>query len=927
MMQETSRAIGIVAGFLLLVTAPVSARPAHKQALADYFGPYLAAKLNDCRTCHLSGQGAKSDEDEIDKPHNVFGARLKEIKSKLRRAGRKIDIPSRIEAIADEDSDGDGVPNLLELLSGHFPGDAKDKPTAAEVAQATKTLAAFRSFRKTRSWTPFEKVKRPSVPRIAQTVWVRNPIDTFLAAEHEKRGLKPRPEARRYILLRRLYLDLIGLPPTRAELHAFLADNSTDAYEKVVDQLLASPRYGERWGRHWMDVWRYSDWAGYGAEVRDSRKHIWHWRDWIVESLSEDKGYDRMILEMLAGDEIAPTDEKTLRATGFLARNWYLFNRNVTMENIVEHTGKAFLGVTMNCARCHDHFFDPISQKEYFAFRAFFEPFDVRADRLPGQPDINKDSLARVYDAKPDTPTYLFVRGNEADSDKSKSIPPAVPVALGGSKLAIESVKLPILAWTPDKRDFVVRETLAASEKSIGDARAKLAMANKAAMTPEELKRLAELDLRLAEAKHAALLAVLDVEKLESAGGPQQDPEAWKKTATETTTAQRKAGLVEATRNRLFAKLGVDRAQAAANQGAKNSSTPGRKNPSAAARKAKADLVVARNALAAADKALALAEQNAKLPPTTAYTKRPMPTYPSTSTGRRLALARWIANEENPLTARVAMNQLWLRHFGRPIVPSVFDFGKNGRPPSHPALLDWLASEFMRRGWSMKAMHRLLVTSSAYRMDSSPSPANLAIDPDNMLIWRMNPRRMEGELVRDSVLHVGGNLDPAMGGPDIDHRLGLTSRRRSIYFQHAAEKQMELLTLFDAANVTECYRRSESIIPQQALALANSSLVLGQSRLLARSLSEEVGSTPASGAAFVKAGFETVLGRLPTAQEQKTCAQFLKKQSELLRDQKKLTSFGSGAPSAVPPSPDPYQRAREGLIHVLLNHNEFVTIR
>src|SRR5205085_5459081 len=195
-------------------------------------------------------------------------------------------------------------------------------------------------------------------------------------------------------------------------------DMSANAYEKVVDRLLASPQHGERWGRHWMDVWRYCDPYGSGAELRYSQQYIWRWRDWIIESLNADKGYDRMIQEMLAGDELAPADADVLRATGFLVRNWYKFNRNVWLERTVEHTSKAFLGVTLNCARCHDHFFDPISQKEYYQFRAFFEPHDVRTDRVPGQPNLQKDGLARVYDAKLQAPTYLYVRGNQAQPEK-----------------------------------------------------------------------------------------------------------------------------------------------------------------------------------------------------------------------------------------------------------------------------------------------------------------------------------------------------------------------------------------------------------------------------------------------------------------------------------------------------------------------------
>ncbi len=258
----------------------------------------------------------------------------------------------------------------------------------------------------------FRPPTRPVVPKPGNAAWARNDIDAFLAAKHEAVGLRPAPPASRATLLRRLYLDLVGLPPTREELHAFLADDSPEAYRRVVDRLLASPQYGERWGRHWMDVWRYSDWAGFGAEIRYSQRHIWRWRDWIVESLNADKGYDRMVLEMLAADELLPGDDEAVRATGFLARNWYKFDRNVWLDDVVEHTGKAFLGMTFKCARCHDHKYDPISQREYYHLRTVFEPYDVRTDQTPGELDVNKDGLAHVYDAKPEAATYFFERGD-----------------------------------------------------------------------------------------------------------------------------------------------------------------------------------------------------------------------------------------------------------------------------------------------------------------------------------------------------------------------------------------------------------------------------------------------------------------------------------------------------------------------------------
>jgi hypothetical protein len=263
-----------------------------------------------------------------------------------------------------------------------------------------------------------------------------NPIDAFLAARQAELGITPADMASKQTLLRRVSIDLIGLPPTRDELRAFRDDPAPDAYEKVVDRLLDSPRHAERWARHWMDVWRYSDWAGYGNEIRYSQRHVWRWRDWIVESLDEDKGYDSMVLEMLAADELYPGDDDAVRATGFLARNWYKFDRNVWLDQTVEHTFKAFLGTTVNCARCHDHKYDPISQEEYYRVRAIFEPYDVRTDRVAGELDVAKNGVARIYDAKPDAPTYFFERGDPNRADKSRAVQPGVPAILGNRVLS-----------------------------------------------------------------------------------------------------------------------------------------------------------------------------------------------------------------------------------------------------------------------------------------------------------------------------------------------------------------------------------------------------------------------------------------------------------------------------------------------------------
>lgn len=749
-----------------LFTLPVHARPAYKQALAHYFGPHLPKNLNACTTCHLPDPKDKKTEEDFEKPHNAFGLRLKAIKDELKKAGKATTIDARLDAILDEDSDGDGVSNLLEILTGHAPGDKADRPNDKELTEAKAKLVAFLRDKKGYPWRPFEVVKRPAVPKVKNGAWVRNPIDAFIAVEHEALGLKPRPEAPREVLLRRIYLDLIGLPPTPAEQHAFLKDCATpqaadEAYAKVVDDLLNRPQYGERWGRHWMDVWRYSDWAGYGPQVRDSQPHIWHWRDWIIDSLNADKGYDRMILEMLAGDELAPDDPQALIATGYLVRNFKLLSREKWMQDTVEHTMQAFQGVTLGCAKCHDHMFDPILQTEYYQVRAIFEPHNVRTDKMPNEPDLKKDGLVRAYDKDLAAPTLFFIRGDDRTPDKSKKIVPGVPDVLGGRFPKIEPIKL-----------------------------------------------------------------------------PPQPPSTDKKVASN----------------------------------------------------------------------------------------------PAESTGRRMAFAKWLADRDNPLTARVAVNHIWLRHFGQAIVPSVFEFGRNGRAPSHPALLDWLAAEFMNAdketgrqgdkeiGWSMKRLHRLIVTSATYRQGSTPDLANIQIDRDNKYLWRHAPRRLEAEAVRDCVLYVAGKLDLKRGGPDIDYPLGLTTPRRSLYFRHAAEKQMEFLTLFDAANVTECYERRHSIVPQQALALMNSEFALKHARILARAIADRTKAPEA----FVTVAFEQVVSRPPTKAELAECVTFLDERTKA-NQAAKLT--GGNAADGSQPSADPVQRARENLVHALLNHHEFVTVR
>ena len=342
----------------------------------------------------------------------------------------------------------------------------------------------------------YQSPSRPAVPEVKSKAWVRTPIDAFIASAREQHGLVASAEARPEVWLRRVYLDLIGLPPTREELHEFLGDTSDTAYESVVDRLLSRPEYGERWGRHWMDVWRYSDWYGSRSinEIRYSQRHIWRWRDWIVDSINADKSYDRMILEMLAGDELAPADPDVLRATGFLGRNWYKFDRNVWMFETVEQTSQAFLGLTLRCARCHDHKYDPISQEEYYRFRAFFEPHDVRTDPLAADTAMQKDAtlgmvltdgVSRTFDKELDTETYLFQRGDNRYPDTSHPLTPGVPASLGGPEITIQPISLPPEAWYPYLRPELSDGLIEVATEKTREAETALQTA-KAAVTTRE---------------------------------------------------------------------------------------------------------------------------------------------------------------------------------------------------------------------------------------------------------------------------------------------------------------------------------------------------------------------------------------------------------------------------------------------------------
>jgi hypothetical protein len=937
----------------------------------------------------------------------------------------------------------------------------------------------------------FQQFKRPEITDSDKT----NPIDALLSAKRAARSLTPQPPAERSILIRRLYLDLIGLPPTRQQLQ------DQRPWENIVDDLLASPHHGERWGRHWMDVWRYSDWYGLGAQLRNSQKHLWHWRDWIIDSLNADKPYDRMIQEMLAGDELAPQDIDAIRATGFLARNYYLFNRTTWLDSTIEHTGKAFLGLTLNCAKCHDHKYDPVTQLDYYRMRAIFEPHQVRLDPVPGETDFEKDGLPRVFDDHPDLETYLHRRGDPKNPDKETKITAGVPDFLASFQPEIKPVDLPYQAYAPGARDYVQQDYLQAAKTAVEQAEQQLTAARgKLAETPPEEPQ--------EKAREQAAFEVTDdfskpnpeVWKLIGDGWQyrdgslhqtkstregqlvrlvQQPPPDFELSCKYTTTggstyksvtfrfdqsddgkyanfvytsahapgpklhvAFTRAGntaypdegrknrpikvgqtytLRFAVRDNLvnawiddefmlayrlpdrrpdgFLSLSGFDATVAFDEisirslpadieltEAKNSVAASVSDLAAAVKAAEANVVAAaarvaatqavfaadnaryrddadaetieqlsktasrlqaeqqaataryqmlvdaadKNKRSAAEKRLKQAEEKLaaieqgefqyesiraakKALETPAHKETDYPVvYAPVSTGRRLALARWITSPQNPLTARVAVNHVWMRHFGQPLVESVFDFGLRSPRPANADVLDLLAYEFVQSGWSFRHLHRLICNSETYRLSSSSAGADettLAADPANQFYWRMNGRRMESQIVRDSLLQLAGDLDTKRGGPSV--AANSDSRRRSLYFKHSRDDQDKFLKMFDDADLLQCYRRSESIVPQQALALSNSGLSIKMATKIAEQIAADTG--PDQGRdAFIAAVFETLLARPATDQEVLQCTQFFGELAQLFA--------GKSAESIEP-------RLRARFVHAMLNHNDFITIR
>jgi len=727
-----------------------------------------------------------------------------------------------------------------------------------------------------RQFWSFRAPVRPAVPVVKALDRVRTAIDSFLLEKLEAKGLVFNPDAPREVQVRRLYLDLWGIPPTIEQANEYLQDERPDAYELLVDRLLAAPQYGERWGRHWLDVAGYADSDGYLAADR-LRPEAWRYRDYVIEALNRDLPYDQFVREQLAGDElsdwrrgeeISPEVERQLRATGFLRTAMdptypgYVEPNEVhqVLADTVQIVSSTFLGLTVQCARCHSHKFDPISQRDYYSMQAVllgaYDPARWQPSEVRGIPLATEAQEARINELNKKTDERVAALTATSTDLTSRFRKRRI--------VEILSAATPGVAIDPTLVDKLVAAVTLAADKQNAEQKELVARHLPGTVwTEEELtKRYAEygedqVKLKAAVAAEAALKKT--IVKLRSLGDVDDKPAEGRILRRGEHT--KPGGTVTANVPEVLTTVGF---QLEVKPGYKTS-------------------------------------------------------------GRRLAFARWLTEPNHPLLSRVQVNRIWARHFGRGLVPTQSNFGRSGVKPSHPELLDWLATEFVAMGWSQKALHKLMVTSTAYRQSVDMDPAKSAADPENKLWGAWQPRRVEGEVVRDGLLAVSGKLNPEMlGSPvnvtgsgdgaiiDVDNAGG---RRRSIYQIVRRSQHMTILDLFDTPLMeVNCPERTVSIVPLQALAMLHGP----QADRAALGLSERVLAVAATDEERLVWIFRTLLTRAPRPTEQQNFQNFL---TEIRKEQ----LLNKPAPTAEDQLAATRAAWKEAAL-VLLNSNEFLFV-
>ncbi len=711
----------------------------------------------------------------------------------------------------------------------------------------------------------FRPVLRGPMPQVKMQKWVKTPIDSFVLSSIEDAGLKPAKEADRLTLIRRLTFDLTGLPPTPEEVDAFVADSRTDAYERLVDRLLASTAYGERWARPWLDLARFAESDGFKSDK--TRPNAWRYRDWVINALNADLPYDKFVLYQLAGDEIAPNDPNAFIATGF--NRGYPFednnmvpglNQQLMLDDLTDTTASVFLGLTVACARCHNHKYDPISQKDYYRIQAMFGAAVPRDDFTLAPPferalhaAVEAEHLARVGRLKKEIDAIELPYKSKLLGAAMKKLPPEVLVAFD---------KNPIQR-TAAEEDLLKKHAkqMAVEPKAMQAAMSTVDRVNWTARTSV-----------------MTVLAKSGPTSLDSASG--------------MTDVSGQAPPVYLRRKGNF------------------------KNPGS---------VVEPGLLSVLNET---------------STTPDIKSTPAGTSGRRKALADWIINPSNPLASRVIVNRLWHEHFGRGIVTTPSDFGVQGAEPTHPELLDWLASELVAQGWSLKAMHRLMVTSAVYRQSSNSDAATIEQDPENTTFARMPRRRLEAEAVRDNMLMVSGRLDRRIGGPSVfpDLPPGIETRggwtrsdnaadrnRRSVYVFVRRNLKYPIFDAFDFpdTNLT-CSERNTSVNAPQALMLLNSDLVLDEARAFAGRLYASA-KNRSDLTSLVRDSYRLAFGRQPDREEIERSLAFLRDQPARLSG--RSTGKAASLPVPIPDGVSPVQAAAfVDYCHALLNVNEFVFV-
>jgi hypothetical protein len=699
----------------------------------------------------------------------------------------------------------------------------------------------------------FRRLVRPEVPRVHARERVRTEIDAFIEGELESNKLTLAPEADRLTLIRRASFDLTGVPPTLAEIDAFVADKAADAYERMMERYLASPQYGERWGKYWLDAAGYADSNGYFSADSD-RPLAYRYRDYVIRSFNDDKPYDKFVQEQLAGDEMVgfgPSGDVTPAMTELLTATHFLRNAPdgtgesdgnpdevrtdcfSVLEGNLQNCMNSLLGITIQCARCHDHKFEPVTQEEYYRLQAILYPV-----YCPDRWTKPNDRVVAV--------------ASKTEREKHQKLTARVDRQVKALKESLQKITQPF-------RDQLIEERL----KDLKDLEPAVRDALLQAVSTAEDKRTEEQKAILKKHEEQLKVSEDDLAKRFKEYGPvrEQILNAVAAREKERPAALEMLSVLVETDPQPLVHHVLLRGQ---------HNAPGKEvQPGVPA-------------------ALCNSENG--------YHVEDRPEG-RIGTGRRTALARWVTSKDNPLFARVMVNRIWQHHFGVGLAAKPDNLGQSGAKPSHPELLDYLATEFIRSGWSVKAVHRLILKSGVYQQESKLREEAFEVNPDNRLLWRFPLRRLDAEALRDAMLAVSGELDAKRGGPFVPtHRTEDGSvvvdekaegaHRRSVYLQQRRTQVLTMLELFDAPSmVTSCGKRTTSTVPLQSLALLNSDFARARATALASRLEKEAGAEEAK---RIDLAFRLACGRGPNGDETDACQRFLAAQKLVYANEKDM---------------------------------------